>query len=185
MGYLLQVFPFATIYYSKDKLNPGISLKLADIFLKENDLDWDEDKFYFEKINDPNLNGMKAQPQKLNLLLISSMLNLPKIYLQNGLNNLFKAIGEKLNLNPTCSIDLGILGFLQSDDNIVYHIPIREKKESIFRNKVSIRGMMLKSVDNRLNISSMNMNMNSTDNNRYATLLNKSSLNNTKMENSQ
>ena len=173
-----------SIFYSKDKHNSGISIKLADIFLKENDLDWDEDRFNFEKIEDPDLNGMNAQPQKLNLLLISSMLNLPKIYLQNGLNNLFKSIGEKLSLNPNCSIDFGILGILQSNNNLIFHIPVRTKKESIFKNKVSIRGLMLKNVDKSLNLSHMNLNS-TENNNRYITLLNKSSLNNTKLENSQ
>lgn len=183
MGYLLQVFPLGNIFYSKDKLHPGISIKLAELFLKENDLVWDEEKFNFEQLEDPNLNGMKAQPQKLNLLLISSMLNLPKIYLQNGLNNIFRALGEKLSLNPNCSIDLGALGILQSNDNLVSHKPIRLKKETFFNNKVSIRGLMLKSIDKSLNFSQLNLN--SSDNNRYATLLNRSSLNNTKIENSQ
>ena len=183
LGYLLQVFPLGNIFYSKDKHNSGISLKLAELFLKENELEWDEEKFNFEKIEDPNMNGMNAQPQKLNLLLISSMLNLPKIYLQNGLNNIFRALGETLNLNPDCSIDFGILGILQSNNNIISHTPVRIKKESIFNNKVSIRGLMLKSVDKSLNLSQMNLN--SSDNNRYVTLLNKSSLNNTKIENSQ
>lgn len=177
----MQVFPLGNIYYSKDKHNSGISLRLADIFLSENDIQWNEEKFCFENLDDPNLNGQTAQPQKLNLLLISSMLNLPKIYLQNGLNNLFKALGEKLNLNPNCSIDLGIMGILQSNNNVVFHTPVRVKKESIFKNKVSIRGLMLKSVDKSLNFSINN----SSENNRYATLLNKSSLNNTKIENSQ
>ncbi len=172
-----------SIYYSKDKHHPGISIKLADIFLKENDLDWNEDKFNYEYIDDPNLNGMNAQPQKLNLLLISSMLNLPKIYLQNGLNNLFKAIGDNLNMSENCSIDMETLGILQSNNNIVFHIPVKVKKESILKNKVSIRGLMLKSIDKSLNLSITNLNK--SENNRYATLLNKSSLNNTKLDNSQ
>lgn len=185
---MLQIFPLGNIYYSKDKKYPGISLRLADIFLKENELNWDDIKFNFENIKNPELNGMNAQPQKLNLLLISSMLNLPKIYLQNGLNNLFKSLGEKLSMNPNCSIDLGILGILESSNHSVFHIPIREKKESIFKNRVSIRGLMLKSIDNKMNMSNSNVYLNTDNNNtnnRYATLLNKSSLNNTKIENSQ
>jgi hypothetical protein len=115
------------------------------------------------------------------------MLNLPKIYLQNGLNNLFKAIGELLNLNKNCSLDLETLGIIQSNNNIVFHIPIRLKKDFIFKNKVSVRGLMLKTIDKSLNLTNVNFNMNTTtnNNNRYITLLNKSSLNNTKIENSQ
>jgi hypothetical protein len=115
------------------------------------------------------------------------MLNLPKIYLQNGLNNLFKAIGENLNSNKNCSLDLETLGILRSNNNIVFHIPVRVKKDSIFKNKVSVRGLMLKTIDKSLNLSNFNFNMNTTTNNNrnYMTLLNKSSLNNTKIENSQ
>lgn len=143
----------------------------------------DENKFCFDKIPDDNLNGSNAQTQKLNLLLISSNLNLPKIYVQKGLNNMFTALGELLKTNPNCMIDLGILGNLQLVNKMLSHIPIKIKKESIFNNRVSVRGLLLKSLDK--NLGSSQVYMNTMDNNRYSTLLNKSSMNNSKLTESQ
>jgi hypothetical protein len=134
-------------------------------------------------IPDDNLNGSSAQYQKLNILLISSNLNLPKIYVQKGLNNLFSALGELLKNNNNCKIELGSLGNIDSNDKIISHSPIKIKKESIFNNKLSVKGLLLKSLDKSLNFS--NINMNSIENNRYSILLNKSSMNNSKLTDSQ
>jgi len=153
------------------------------MFLKENELKIDENKFSFDKIPDENLNGTNAQFQKLNLSLISSNLNLPKIYVQKGLNNLFSGLGELIKNNPYCTVDLGSLGNLNCLNKSLSHSPIKIKKESIFNNRVSVRGLLLKSLDKSINFSSAYLN--TMENNRYTTLLNKSSMNNSKLTESQ
>jgi len=157
------------------------------VFLSENELKWDEEKFSFDKISDENLNGNNAEYQKLNLLLISSGLNLPKIYVQKGLNNLFFALGELLKTNGNCNVDLGSLGILLCDNNTLSHRPVKVKKETIFNNRVSVRGLLLKSLDKTLTASHSHAYLHTStgENNRYFTLLNKSSINNSKMNESQ
>lgn len=189
LGYLVQVFPLGSIFYSKEKLNEGISMKISDLFLKENELKWDENKFSFEKIPDENLNGANAEYQKLNLISISSSLNMPKIYVQKGLNNLFSALGELLKTNDNCSLDLGSLGTLYCENKTLSHSPVKVKKETMFNNRVSVRGLLLKSLDRNLAASHQGYLQTSIgvgENNRYFTLLNKSSANNSlKMSDSQ
>lgn len=146
---------------------------MSDLFLSENDLKWEEGKFSYDKITDPNTNGSMAQIQKLNLLFISSELNLPKIYVQNGLNNIFKSLADLLNIHPSCNIDLGSLGSLQSNQKIICHVPIKMKKEIIFNNRVSVKSLLLKSMDKNLNFSVSFV----QENNRY----NQNSLNNSKI----
>jgi len=175
-----------SIFYSKEKFNEGISIKISDLFIKENELSWDENKFCFDKIADENLNGLNAEYQKLNLLFISSTLNLPKIYLQKGLNNLFSALGELLNLNSNCNVDLGSLGSLLCDNKKLWHVPIKVKKETIFNNRVSVRGLLLKSLDKSLAASNKYLHTSAdNENNRYCTLLNKSSVNNSRFTESK
>lgn len=103
--------------------------------------------------------------------------------MQKGLNNMFTALGELLKTNSNCMIDLGVLGNLQSVNKTLSHIPIKIKKESIFNNRVSVRGLLLKSLDKSLGSSQVYLN--TMDNNRYSTLLNKSSMNNSKLTESQ
>lgn len=175
-----------SFFYSKEKQNEGISLKISDLYLKENEFIWDESKFSFDKIEDENLNGSNAEFQKLNLLYISATLNLPKIYVQKGLNNLFSALGELLTLNANCNIDLSTLGNLVIDNKKLSHIPIKVKKETIFNNRVSVRGLLLKSLDKSLASSHGHLHTSAgIENNRYSTLLNKSSVNNSKIAESQ
>lgn len=164
------------MFYIGEKQIEGISLKLSDIFLKENYLKWDESKFYFEKLPETKFNSSLASIQKLNLLLISSELNLPKIYVQNGLNNLFKSIGFLLTTNLNCILDLGILGNLHCSNKIVHHTPTKQKKEIIFNKKASVKALLLKNFnENIIPKKTLNygksINFNSTMNNN----LNKSS----------
>jgi len=155
-------------------------MKISDLFLKENELKWDENKFSFDKIQDDNLNGTNAEYQKLNLIYISSSLNLPKIYVQKGLNNLFSALGELLKTYAKCNLDLGSLGSLLCDNKTLSHVPLKVKKETIFNNRVSVRGLLLKSLDKNLSGSQHGYlnTIEGVENNRYTTLLNKSSVNN-------
>lgn len=185
----MQVLPLGSFFYSKDKNYEGISLKLSDLFLKENGLKWDNSKFCYEKIPDDNLNGTNSQIQKINLLLISANLNLPKIYVQNGLNQIFESLSETLVLSSKSSIDLGNLGNIQIENKMMHHIPVKIKKESIFNAKVSIRGLLLKSLEKShssllLNHNSIS-NSSNLENNRYNNLINKSSITNSKLSESQ
>lgn len=178
-----------SFFYSKEKFNEGISLKISDLFLNENELIWDENKFSFEKIQDESLNGNNAEYQKLNLIFISANLNLPKIYVQKGLNNMFSALGELLKTKANCNVDLGSLGSLMCEEKTLSHAPVKIKKETIFNNRVSVRGLLLKSLDKSLakphGFLHTSAAAAASENNRYSTMLNRSSVNNSKMSESQ
>jgi len=164
------------MFYISEKQIEGISLKFSDLFLKENDLKWDESKFYFEKLPETKFNSSLASIQKLNLLLISSELNLPKIYVQNGLNNMFKSIGIMLNSNINCVVDLGILGNLHCYNKLIHHIPTRQKKDIIFNKKASVKALLLKNFDENVIMKKTSLNgKNSVFNNTINNNFNKSS----------
>jgi hypothetical protein len=131
-----------------EKGSEGISLKLSEMFLKENDLKWDENKFCFEKLPPEKFNAASSTIQKLNLLHISSELNLPKIYVQTGLNNIFKAIGSILNTNNNCCLDIGSLGNLHCLNKTTYHVSSKIKKDNLFNRKASIKSLLFKSNNN-------------------------------------
>jgi len=172
--------------YVAEKGLEGISLKLSDIFLKENDLKWDETKFYYEKLPETKFNPNLATVIKINLLLISSELNLPKIYVQNGLNNIFKSIGILLNSNFNSIVDLGVLGNLYSINKVISHTPTKQKKDLIFNKKASVKSLLFKNFDESIlakkNIPfGQTMNFNSTFKNNFNKLAsNKSNFQNNK-----
>lgn len=168
------------MFYIAEKNIEGVSLKLSEMFQKEHDLKWDESKFYFEKLPETKFNTSLASIQKLNLLLISSELNLPKIYVQNGLNNVFKSIGFLLNTNFNCVVDLGILGNLHCLSKSIHHTATKQKKEIIFNKKASVKALLLKNFDeNIIPKKSLNygksINLNGTVNNNYNNFNSKSS----------
>jgi hypothetical protein len=142
MGYLLNIYPLGSMFYVVDKQFEGISIKVSEGYLKENDLRWDDSKFYYEKIPDVKVNSNVAQVQKLNLLAIASELNLPKIYVQSGLNNLFKAVAFLLSSSASCLIDLGFLGNLHCVNKGVYHIPTKLRKDSMFNKKTTVKALL-------------------------------------------
>jgi hypothetical protein len=147
------------MYYVADKQFEGISLKLSEVFLKENDLRWDETKFYYEKLPEVKFNSSVAQVQKLNLLSIASELNLPKIYIQSGLNNLFRAVASLLTSSSSCLLDLGFLGNLHSVNKLIHHIPTKLKKDSLLRKKTTIKTLIgkYKEKDNSTTNSGLNL----------------------------
>jgi len=88
--------------------------------------------------------------QKLNLLLISSEINLPKIYVQNGLNNIFRSMGLLLKTNFNCVLDLGIIGNLHCLSKSIYHTTTKKKKQNIFNKKASIKALLLKNFEENI-----------------------------------
>ena len=124
------------MFMVKDKSANVISLRLSDLFLKENELRWDETK------NVDNKQNNKSAVQKLNILALSSELNLPKRFVQSGLNNLFNAIANLLSLNPNCAIELGNIGNLYSNNRFVYHLPMKIKNENFFVKKKTVKALL-------------------------------------------
>ena len=112
LGFYLIVFPFCEMFYVSEKPLEGIVLKLTSYFLKEHGLTWDAnspaDKQYSIKYS-----NTEPQNQKLNYIAIARELNSKKILVQNGLNNIFNAIGYLISQNPNCQIDLGIIGSIK------------------------------------------------------------------------
>ena len=121
----------------KDKSSNVISLRLSDLFLKENELRWDE-----TKCNIDNKQNNKSAVQKLNILALSSELNLPKRFVQSGLNNLFNAIANLLSANQNCVIELGSIGNLYSNNRFIYHLPMKIKNENFFVKKKTVKALL-------------------------------------------
>lgn len=141
VGYMLSIYQFGTMYQVSDQTFEGVSMKLSDYFLKENNLKWDEWKFCYDKVGDSkNSNPIKIQ--KLNLLAISSELNLPKVYVQTGLNNMFMSIGSILNTTQACIIDLNGLGNVYGNNKVVYHTPPKIKADGFFNNKTKVKTLL-------------------------------------------
>jgi len=107
----------------------GITLKLNDSFLKQHSLKWDDSRFNTEKYVSTILHVNRQQVQKINIFAISNELNLPNIYVQTGLNNIFKAIGTILSTNNNCIIELGPLGNIYCLNRLVYHHPSKNKND--------------------------------------------------------
>lgn len=150
-GMMLSIYNLGTMFNVIDQNFEGVSLKLSDYFLKENNLKWDEWKFCYDKLQDPKTNFNSAKIQKLNLLAISSELNLPKVYVQTGLNNIFSSLGNILSNVSLCAIDLGSIGNLHGANKVVYHSPSKVKRDNMTNSKTTIKTLLrnkkLKGID--------------------------------------
>ena len=143
-GYLLNIFPFGNICFIKDKQHEGISLRITESFLKENGLTWNDSKISVDDILKSRILDSGNLTQKLNILSIAADLNLPKVYVQNGLSNIFKSIGYILATNSDCVIELTILGNIFSKNKLVYHLPTKIKKEDLFVRKATVKSLLVK-----------------------------------------
>lgn len=135
--FVLNIYPLGIIRFIDDKFNHGINIKIADQLLSEFHLKWDDSRFNCERDVSPNQNMMK-----LNLLAIGANLNIPKIYINNGLHYLFKASCFLLSESKTCVIDLGILGNLYSKNGLVFHIPSNIKSVNLNNKKITIKTLL-------------------------------------------
>jgi len=138
LGFILNVYPFGNMFSIKDSQLEGITLKLNDSFLKQHNLKWDDSRFNTEKYVSTILQVNGQQVQKINIFAISNELNLPNIYVQTGLNNIFKAIGTILTSNNSCIIELGVMGNLFCLNKMVYHLPSKNKNDSTIKKVINI-----------------------------------------------
>ena len=139
LGFILNVYPFGNMFSIKDTQLEGITLKLNDSFLKQHNLKWDDSRFNTEKYVSTILQVNGQQVQKINIFAISNELNLPNIYVQTGLNNIFKAIGSILTTNSNCVIELGSMGNIFCLNKLVYHLPSKNKNDQTIK-KVRVFG---------------------------------------------
>ena len=141
LGFYLIVFPFCEMFYVSEKPLEGIVLKLTSYFLKEHGLTWDAnspaDKQYSIKYS-----NTEPQNQKLNYIAIARELNSKKILVQNGLNNIFNAIGYLISQNPNCQIDLGIIGSIVSSNKVVTQFPNKLKGDAVMNKKPTIKSLI-------------------------------------------
>ena len=141
LGFYLIVFPFCEMFYVSEKPLEGIVLKLTSYFLKEHGLTWDcnspADKHYAIKYA-----NTEPQNQKLNYIAIARELNSKKILVQNGLNNIFNAIGYLISQNPNCQIDLGIIGSIVSSNKVVTQFPNKLKGDAVMNKKTTIKSLI-------------------------------------------
>ena len=139
LGCLVNIFSFGNMFYVAEKENEGISLKLTDFFLKNHNLKWNEAKSKYENLYSSKFQNTQPQIEKLNYIIISTELNTKRVLVQNGLNNLFNAVGYLLETTPNCLIDLGILGQFISSNKIVYQVPSKLKSDSESNKKTTIK----------------------------------------------
>ena len=142
LGYLIDIFSFGKMFYVSEKTNEGILIKFSDFFLKEHNLKIDEKKSIYDKQFKLKYSNLQPQIEKLNLIAISTELNTKKILVQNGLNNLFNTIGYLLQNNHICTIDLGILGIIHSNNLIIYQIPSKVKNDAVMNKKTTIQSLI-------------------------------------------
>ena len=138
-GYMLNIHPLGNLFMIKEKSTNVLSLKLSEAFLKDNQLRLDETKI------DKNIEfkqTSKSMTHKLNILALSSELNLPKRFVQAGLNNLFASIAFLLESNQNCVIELGNLGNLFSNNRFVYHLPMKIKNDNFFIKKKTVKALL-------------------------------------------
>lgn len=141
-GHTLNVFPFGNFVYVSEKPNNGICLKISDSYLKEYDLKWDDSRLNIDRITRKDFSSA-IQTQKLNIVSIGAELNIPKVYIQNGLNNLFSSIMDLLSSNSLCVIELGQLGNLYSNNREVFHLPVKFKKDGFINKKCTVKSLMI------------------------------------------
>ena len=137
--FVLNIYPLGIIRHIDDKSNYGINIKISDSLLNEFSLKWDESRFNCEKDISPRINMLK-----LNLLAIGANLNIPKIYIHNGLQNLFKACLFIISEHKVAVIDLGPLGNFYSKNHIVFHLPSKVKNQISSTGKISIKTLLEK-----------------------------------------
>jgi hypothetical protein len=130
------------MYNVEDKQYEGISLRLAEIFLKEHDLIWDNSHFSYERLPEIKYNSGSKNLKTMNMITISTDLNLPKVFVQDGLYSLFKSIGSLLSSVTSCVLDLGVLGSIYCNAKSVYHVPSKIKKENIFNKRTTVKALI-------------------------------------------
>jgi hypothetical protein len=145
-GNLLNIPNLGTMYYVQDKTYEGISIVLTEAFIKTNELKLDENRFSYKNLSmmriDSNVNVVK-----LNLLNISSELTLQKIYVHTGLNKIFSSIGALMSSVTSCVIDLGHLGVLHAYSKLVYHVPSKLKRDTIFNKRTTVKALCANNVE--------------------------------------
>ena len=154
LGYLVNIYSFGNMFYvpeKQKKQNEGISVKLTDFFLREHNLKWNEAKSTYESLYSAKYENTQPQTEKLNYIIISTELNTKKILIQNGLNNLFNAIGYLLESTPNCLIDLGILGQFISTNKVVHQIPSKLKSDSVSNKKTTIKSLIDRAPKSKVN----------------------------------
>jgi hypothetical protein len=134
------------MYYVHDKTYEGISLILSENFIKDNEIKIDENKFNYKSLSEIKINS-NVNVVKLNLLNISSELTLQKIYVQTGLNKIFTSIGALLSSVTSCVIDLGQLGVLNAYNKVVYHVPSKLKRDTIFNKRTTVKALCPNNVE--------------------------------------
>ena len=142
LGNLIDIFSFGKMFYCSEKPNEGIIIKFSDLFLKEHNLKTDNKNSIYEKQYKVKFGNSQPQIEKLNLIAISNELNIKKILVQNGLNNLFNVIGYLLENNPKIQIDLGLLGIVHANNLNINHVPSKVKNESNTNKKTTIQSLM-------------------------------------------
>ena len=175
--FLINIHPFGFIALIEEKSNTGISFKINDNLLNEFNLSWDLTRFNCEEYIKSLSNYNTKNIITFNIISISANLNVPKIYIQNGLENIFKACMSILEENNVCIIDLEILGKLYCKHKIVFHIPnkLLNSNEN-FDKKISIKNLIERPLqlnknfdfyDTYNNIKSNDKNINSSNNLAY------------------
>ena len=134
--------------YNKHKLRKPWHWRDCPIYYGSS-LEWIQDKyefpFYWYRQIDKNIEfkqTSKSMTHKLNILALSSELNLPKRFVQAGLNNLFASIAFLLESNQNCVIELGNLGNLFSNNRFVYHLPMKIKNDNFFIKKKTVKALL-------------------------------------------
>lgn len=136
-NYNMNIYPYGVIKFVNDKNNYGLNFKISDTYLNEFGLKWNSEKYNCEKETIGNQNMIK-----LNLLAIGANLNIPKIYLNNGLNNIFKSILYILSDNKKASIDIGYLGVFYCNNKEVFQIPSKSLSKISNNKKISIKTLL-------------------------------------------
>lgn len=137
-GSILSIHPLGIIVNIHEKTNAGINLKISDSFLNDYGLRWDETRFNCEK----ECSNSTAPHVKLNAIVIGSNLNVPKIYIQNGLQNIFRACLVILSENKTSVVEMGVLGNIYCQNKAVFQVPCKLKKDIISNKKITIRTLI-------------------------------------------
>lgn len=126
--------------FIRDKQFEGIHVKLTLPFLEKHKLSWDQTKASLEEIFLSSVNP-SALKQKLNMLALGVDVEIPKLYIQAGLSNLFDTVGDILGMQQNLTLDLGELGTFFSNEGQIHHLPSRAKKDPGNNKKTKIRNL--------------------------------------------